>query len=221
MTLTPEFEDAGFYDNIQIIAIDNGDPAEADTFRFSVTVGNINRPPAIAAVSVPGVSEGATLALAVSAGDADGDSLTLNAMNLPQFAEFSDSGNGGGSFLFSPDFQHAGTYKGIAVIASDNGSPSLSDTMIFDLTVHNFNLPPIALDDDLTIEEDTPATIAVLANDNDPDGDALIIERILEGVSGSAAISPGDTTIAYSPAPDSSGTDFLQYVVKDLSLIHI
>ena len=57
--------------------------------------------------------------------------------------------------------------------------------------------------------------IPVLANDSDPDGDAIQIETIAaQPTFGSAVVNP-DGTIRYSPRLGESGSDRLRYTIVD------
>ena len=76
------------------------------------------------------------------------------------------------------------------------------------------NANPTAVDDTATATEDTPTTIAVLANDSDPDGDALAVLSVGAPAHGTAAANP-DGTIAYTPALNYNGTDTFTYVASD------
>ncbi|MBI4553538.1 MAG: cadherin-like domain-containing protein, partial [Candidatus Latescibacteria bacterium] len=69
----------------------------------------------------------------------------------------------------------------------------------------------VAIDDEATTLEDTPVTIAVLANDQDPDQDALTITGVTQGAHGTVAIDPGDITVTYTPSLDFHGTDSFTY----------
>lgn len=76
------------------------------------------------------------------------------------------------------------------------------------------NEPPIAADDIAFTTRDTPVLIDVLANDSDPDGDALAIQSFTQPANGSVNDN-GDGTLTYTPAPGFSGTDRFDYVVHD------
>ena len=77
------------------------------------------------------------------------------------------------------------------------------------------NRPPLAVNDTLTVSEDTTGTVLLLGNDSDPDGDTLTIVAIIESPqSGSATLSDG--TLTYTPAADFTGVDSLRYRVRDI-----
>jgi hypothetical protein len=77
------------------------------------------------------------------------------------------------------------------------------------------NGPPVATDDSATTPEDTATSIAVLANDTDPDGDTLSITTIGAAAHGSAAVDPSGTSIVYTPAAGYSGPDTFSYTASD------
>ena len=76
------------------------------------------------------------------------------------------------------------------------------------------NQAPAAADDTATTTEDAAATIAVLGNDTDGDGDALTIATVGSPAHGAATANP-DGTIAYTPAANFSGPDSFSYTVSD------
>jgi len=78
------------------------------------------------------------------------------------------------------------------------------------------NTPPIAQNDSLTIYEDSTVVIHVLSNDTDPDGDDLFILGLDQtGITGTAQIDPGDTTIQYIPPAGFVGSDSFEYIISD------
>jgi len=103
----------------------------------------------------------------------------------------------------------------VAVNADDSSiwvADSGKDQLVH-LAIIPSNGPPVAGDDAVTTDEDTPASIAVLANDSDPDGDTLTIDSITQPAHGTATIN--GVAIDYVPAQDYSGTDSYTYTVSD------
>jgi hypothetical protein len=78
---------------------------------------SINTPPQVGSGSIDVVA-GSTEDIQVQAVDADNQSLTMSASNVPGFASFSDNGNGIGIISVQPSTNDAGTYT-INVTASD------------------------------------------------------------------------------------------------------
>jgi murein DD-endopeptidase MepM/ murein hydrolase activator NlpD len=173
---------------------------------------NVNRPPVMSAIAGQIMNEGETLNIGVSSTDPDSNSITLTA-NLPSFGNLIDNGDGTGTISFAPGFNVAGVYSNIEVIATDDGSPSLSDTVVFALTVNDRNGAPSAVDDVDITAEDTAITINVLVNDSDPDGDTLTVTGITQGNNGTAIKS--DSSVIYTPNSNFNGTDTLTYFISD------
>jgi len=76
------------------------------------------------------------------------------------------------------------------------------------------NRPPVAVDHSASTDEDTPVAIDVLANDSDPDSDALSVVSVSDPAHGSVVINGGNT-VTYTPDADSHGTDTFDYTVSD------
>ncbi len=74
--------------------------------------------------------------------------------------------------------------------------------------------PPHAAMDTLSIRQDEPAEINVLANDTDPYDEPLTILLVGDPLHGSAVIS-GDSTITYTPEPGYVGPDTMIYVIEN------
>lgn len=74
------------------------------------------------------------------------------------------------------------------------------------------NAVPVAHDDTATTQEDRAITIDVLANDTDPNGDALTIASASAGV-GAVAIS--GNKVGYTPKADFNGIDTITYAASD------
>ena len=75
------------------------------------------------------------------------------------------------------------------------------------------NRPPVAGDDAATTDEDTAVTVAVGANDSDPDGDALTFSVRVQPAHGTLVSSLGG--LRYSPDQDFFGDDSAVYVASD------
>jgi len=76
------------------------------------------------------------------------------------------------------------------------------------------NASPQPKADVASTREDVEVTIAVLANDVDPDGDALRLVSATAGRLGTTAVRP-DGSVRYSPARDAYGSDKFSYTVAD------
>jgi len=102
----------------------------------------------------------------------------------------------------------------VTVRVTDDGAPALSDSETIRITVDAANVPPVAVDDVATTEQDTAVVVAVLTNDTDADGDTLAVTSVTAPTLGTAAIN-ADRTITYTPAGGYSGADSFSYTVTD------
>ncbi|WP_327328886.1 malectin domain-containing carbohydrate-binding protein [Halobellus limi] len=74
--------------------------------------------PSIQPVDDQFLTEGDSTTVTVEATDPNGDALTLSASNLPDFASFTDNGDGTGTLTLSPQTDDAGNYD-LTLSASD------------------------------------------------------------------------------------------------------
>ncbi|MEL6822468.1 MAG: Ig-like domain-containing protein, partial [Calditrichota bacterium] len=127
----PGFADAGFYDNITIIATEaSGSINET----FSLSVNNLNRAPSIVPIANQNIDEGTRRVVEVIASDPDSDPLDVALSNQPAFVQLFDSSNGNRYIEIAPGADDAGQYF-INVTATDPSSASVTDT--FEVQVAN------------------------------------------------------------------------------------
>src|SRR5262249_44745370 len=107
----------------------------------------------------------------------------------------------------------------VTVIVEDGKGGANSDS----LTVTVTNVPPSAVDDSATTNEDQAVTLPVLANDTDPAGlrDPLRIDAVSSGSKGTTSIDTKNTPettddeIVYLPNADAHGSDRFTYTISD------
>src|SRR5262245_2500890 len=75
------------------------------------------------------------------------------------------------------------------------------------------NKKPVAKADTATTAAGAAVTSNVLANDSDPNGDAISLNTVTQGTKGSVAKS-GDSAV-YTPNAGTSGSDSFTYTIKD------
>ncbi|MCZ6522254.1 MAG: Ig-like domain-containing protein, partial [Alphaproteobacteria bacterium] len=109
------------------------------------------------------------------------------------------------------DFEGQPSYA-LAVAVTDAGGLGDSATVTVSLT--DLNEAPVAAADSATTDENTAATISVLGNDFDVDGDTLSVVSVTQGANGAVAINP-DNTLAYTPGAGFTGGDSFTYTVSD------
>lgn len=75
------------------------------------------------------------------------------------------------------------------------------------------NSPPIATDDTFTVEVGAVATIPVLANDFDPDGDSIVIISVQAETANVTGFGPSG--IKYRAGTEPDATEVLHYDISD------
>lgn len=91
-------------------------------------------------------------------------------------------------------------------------------TVTIPLLVSGMNAPPIAVNDTEDLFKNTETTVAVLANDSDPDGAASALRvsaLVVQPSNGTASIEGSGTLIKYVPDTGFSGAERIRYRVED------
>ena len=83
-----------------------------------------------------------------------------------------------------------------------------------DINVVAVNTAPSAVDDEVAVTEDTPATGNVLTNDSDAEGDGLTASLVTAPVNGTVVLN-ADGSFTYTPNFDYADLDSLRYQVCD------
>ncbi len=183
------------------------------TSTVEVTVTAVNDAPVTTPIAPQNDNDADVINVSVASNftDVDGDTLIFTAMGLPLGLSIDDAGNITGTI--DPDASQGGPGSdgiySVTVTADDGNGGTVSQTFVWEVN----NPAPVATDDVATTDEDTPVIIPVLANDNDPDGDALSVTSATAS-NGLVTINP-DGTITYTPNPDFNGTDTITYTISD------
>jgi VCBS repeat-containing protein len=188
----------------------NDGSLDSNVATVSITVNPVNDAP-VAANDAATTPEDAPVSIAVLAndGDADGGSLSVASVSTP--AQGTATINGDGTVTYAPAANYNGADSFTYTINDDQGGAATATVTV---TVSSVNDAPTALDDAATTAEDTAATIAVLANDTDADGDSLSVASVGTPGHGTASVN-GDGTVTYAPAANYNGADSFTYTIGD------
>jgi CshA-type fibril repeat protein len=145
------------------------------------------------------------IAVLANDSDPDGDPLSVSEVGAPGHGTATTDGT---TVTYSPAGGFAGTDVFSYTVSDGNGG---SDTGQVTVVV---NGPPVAADDEAATAEDQAVTIAVLANDSDPNDDSLAVSEVGAPAHGTATAN-GDGTVSYQPAADFHGEDAFTYTVED------
>jgi hypothetical protein len=207
LTYTPVENFFGDDSFLYVVTDGNGG---VDTAGVNITVNPVNDSPLAEADSVT-TDEDVPVTVDVLANDSDVDGDTLAVTNVTQGGHGSVTNNGDGTVTYAPATDFNGSDRFDYVISDGNGGVAIATVAV---TVKPVNDPPVATNNAVTTLEDTSATIAVLDNDTDPDGDALSILSFTQGSRGSVAKNE-DGTVTYTPVENFFGADSFLYVVTD------
>jgi VCBS repeat-containing protein len=148
------------------------------------------------------------VAILAAVSDPNGDPLTYSAVGLPDGLAINPS-TGVVSGTLDHDASQGGPYS-VQVFATDPAGHSVGVAFILAVS----NPAPGAASDTVETPEGAPVTIAVLANDNDPDHDPLTVTSVVPPLHGTVVLN-ADGSITYTPADGFSGMDTFSYTIAD------
>jgi len=137
----------------------------------------------------------------------DGTSSSDNQPIASYAWTFGDSTGGNGATA-SHTYGAGGSYEVHLTVTDSVGQ---TGTKIQTIAV---NRPPVAVNDSRSTTRNTAANVNVLANDSDPDGDALTVASWTQGGHGSVSKN-ANGTLRYSPDSGYTGSDSFSYTVSD------
>ncbi|HEU0130064.1 MAG TPA: Ig-like domain-containing protein [Mycobacteriales bacterium] len=196
--------------------------ADSASTTVTITVNAVNDAPAAAAVS-DSTAEDASKSVTLSGTDVDDDALTFAIVTGPAHgslgavsaADCTAPNACTATVTYTPDANYHGadsfTYK------ADDGTLESSAATVT-LTVTSVNDAPVATDDSVATNEDTPASVSaasgVLANDTDADSDPLTAVLVTGPAHGTLTLN-ADGSYLYTPAADYNGPDSFTYKAND------
>ena len=128
---------------ITVRVTDNGTPGSNDWETITVSVSEVNTAPVLATIANQTVNEGATVSVTASATDADVPANTLTySLDPGAPAGMTINASSGAISWTTTEANGPGTYS-VTVRAKDNGTPLLSSTKTFTVTVNEVNTAPV------------------------------------------------------------------------------
>ncbi len=225
-TFTPA---ANYNGPVPVATYTVSDGAATSTATLSLSISAVNDAP-VAAPDVGSVLEDTPATGNVLGNDTDVDG---NALSVTQFSVAGVFGSftagqtasipgvgllliaADGSYTFTPAANYAGAVPLITYTATDG---ALTSTSTLSLAITAVNDAPLAADDLASTAINAPITIAVLANDRDPDGDTLSVSNPLLGnpLDGTVSVD-ANGALVFTPAANVSGPVTITYTVTDPS----
>ncbi|PIE65338.1 MAG: hypothetical protein CSA24_02780, partial [Deltaproteobacteria bacterium] len=185
-----------------------------DTATVEIAVGAPNAPP-LGVDDVAETSQDQPVTVNVLSNDSDpeGGPLTVSDTLAEGPTHGTVTIDDAGMITYTPDPGFVGedvfTYQVCDAVGA-------CDTVDVRIDVLDVNDPPFAQDDASSVPADTTTTLDLLANDSDPDGDALTV--LITGLPLHGTVSVGDDgQVSYTPPAGFEGTDTFIYTVCDPS----
>ncbi|EID17755.1 outer membrane adhesin-like protein [Mycolicibacterium phlei RIVM601174] len=144
--------------------------------------------------------------------DADGDTLTTTVHTEPNNGTLHLQADG--SYTYTPNTDYTGTDSFSYTVSDGQGGTAVGTVNI---TVSPLNDAPVAVDDSVTTDEDTPVRGNVLTNDTDVDGKTTIasVTVVTGPTKGTLDLNTATGEFTYTPAADVNGTDTFTYTITD------
>ena len=148
--------------------------------------------------------------------DPDGDNIAVTVLAGPPNGSVTLDPSGTYTYTPNPGFEGEDVFT---YIVCDDGIPQLCDTAEVSIEVTPIttgNEPPVAQDDNAVTYVDVPVSGHVLTNDDDPDGDVIILNlNPIDGPDNGSVTLLGDGTFNYIPNSGFQGTDVFTYSICD------
>ncbi|WP_044872622.1 Ig-like domain-containing protein [Pseudomonas sp. LFM046] len=157
-----------------------------------------NQPP-VANPDTASTSAGIAVTLDLTANDTDPDgNLPLSIANLGTVTVGTLAQSGNGAVIYTPPTQVAANEVVTFTYQVRDALGALSAPTDVSITVRP-NLPPTVAPDTATTNAGAPVVINVLANDVDPEGNAMTVVNVTPPPAGRGSASTNGTTVTYTP----------------------
>ncbi|WP_434931088.1 Ig-like domain-containing protein [Shewanella sp. HL-SH5] len=194
-----------------------------DIGTLTINVGAVNDAP-VAVDDVINVQEDttftSTIDLDANDTDIDGDSLSVVAGTFTTTQGGTIVIAADGSYTYTPPLN----FNGVDTVDYTVTDGTLTDIGTLTINVGAVNDAPVAVDDVITIQEDTVfnSSIDLDANDTDIDGDSLsVVAGTFTTTQGGTIVIAADGSYTYTPPLNFNGVDTVDYTVTDGTLTDI
>ena len=182
--------------------------AESAPATVNVNVNPLNDAPTVEGQSAS-VEEDGAMSVTLSASDVDGDALAYTVVSYPAHGSLTGTMP---NLVYRPAPNYSGT-DGFSFVVFDGYAQSAMANVL--LSVAPVNDAPVAGGDTASVLKNSSASITVLSNDRDVDGDALTVVAVSQPSSGTVVIAPGGKSVTYTARRNYLGNDSFSYVVGD------
>ena len=188
-------------------------PKQSNVAKVNLTIASVNDLP-VANDDIYSVAEDSntnSFNILNNDNDIDGSLDETTVTLLQSVTNGSLSINNDGTVDYVPSANYVGSDSFIYTVNDNEGG--ISNTALVNITVIAANDAPVALNDSVSVNEDSSTNIDVLANDSDSDGDTLTVTSAA-AVNGTVSIN-SNGSLNYSPNVNFNGTDTITYGISD------
>ncbi len=192
--------------------IKDNNGAVSNTASVSITVANV---PPVANNDQAAANENQATVINVVANDTDADgtvdATTVTLVQNPAHGSATVDAISG-AVNFTPTAGFAGNDTFTYTVRDNNGAISNVATV----SIH-VNAPPVANNDQATVNRNQSSVINVLANDTDADGtvNPTTVTIVQNPTNGTVSVNPTTGAVTYTPANGFAGQDSFTYTIKD------
>ncbi|MFL6200116.1 MAG: Ig-like domain-containing protein [Thermoanaerobaculia bacterium] len=181
-----------------------------DSALVTITTTAVNDAPD-ARNDLPLTQEDTPITINVLANDTDVEGDTLTVTSVTQPAKGTAVVNANNTITYTPNLNTNGSDSFNYTISDGQGG---SDTATVFMSVSTVNDPPVAVADSATVAEEGTVTIAVAANDTDPENSTLTVTAVTQGAHGTVTLLTGNQ-VRYQPVANYAGPDTFTYTIRD------
>jgi hypothetical protein len=214
---TPGETDGPALASLSIVATDSGLPPRSTTLRVAVAVTEVNQPPTLAPIPSATIQQGQPLTVPWSGSDPDvpANALTYSlGAGAPAGASI-DPITGG--FTWTPSFSTPQGDHTIVAVVTDNGSPALSSSRLFVVTVLPAPQPPVF--DPVPVQRATELVAWQLqVRATDPQALHAPVAYSLDVAPANAVVDRNSGLLTWQPA-ESQGPTNAVFVVRAVSSV--
>jgi 2C-methyl-D-erythritol 2,4-cyclodiphosphate synthase len=185
----------------------NDGNADSNTATVTITIAPVNDAP-VAADDADSTAEDTAVTTDVLANDTDldGDSLTVSSTGPAGDGSVVNNGDGTVTYIPTPDFNGPDSF----VYTIDDGNGGTATATVY-VEISSVNDTPVADDQSVSTDEDTPVSITLTGSD--VDGNSLTFNIVDQPTNGTLSGTAPDLT--YTPNADFNGSDSFTLTVND------
>ena len=191
------------------VCVTDGIDVVCETITVTVTV---NTAPVLNPIGSQSVNEEVLLTFTAAANDNDLPANTLT-FALTGIVPVGATITPAGAFTWTPDEAQGPNSYAVTIQVCDDGTPVLCAEETNNVTVHEVNVAPVANNQSVTSDEDTPVNITLSGSDADIPANTLTFTVVNGPTNGT--LSGTAPYLVYTPAPGYNGSDSFTFQIHD------